>query len=127
MIKINLLAEKKPGKSVQPVGLAPEGLGGGQNLLLVGILVIGMVVAGGWWFVLSNEEADWHQKHAEADTELERLKEVRKKGEEYERQKELLTRKITLITELKRCRRCRFISCTRFPRTCPTFSGWNRW
>ena len=69
MIKINLLAEKKPGKSVQPAGIAPEGMGGGQNLLLVGILVIGMVVAGGWWFTLSNEESDWRQKHADADTQ----------------------------------------------------------
>lgn len=102
MIKINLLAEKKPGKPAPATGMTTEGLGGGQNLLLVGILVIGIVMAGGWWFVLNNEEADWRQRHAQADKELERLKEIRKKGEEYERQKELLTRKINLITELKK-------------------------
>jgi Tfp pilus assembly protein PilN len=102
MIKINLLAEKKPGKVAAPAGLKPEGVGGGQNLLLVGILVIGLVITGGWWYLLRNEEADWRRKHTEADKELARLEEIRRKGEEYEKQKELLTRKIALITELKK-------------------------
>ena len=102
MIKINLLAEKKPGKAPAQSGLKPEGSGGGQNLLLVGILLIGLVFSGGWWYMLNQQEADWRQKHAEADKELERLVEIRKKGEEYERQKELLTRKIALITDLKK-------------------------
>jgi Tfp pilus assembly protein PilN len=102
MIKINLLAEKKPGKPAATASLKPEGVGGGQNMLLVGILLIGLVVAGGWWYVLRSETANWQRKHTEADVELERLKEIRAKGEEYERQKELLTRKIALITDLKK-------------------------
>jgi Tfp pilus assembly protein PilN len=102
MIKINLLAEKKQVKTKAPTAVKVEGAGGGRNLLLVAILVLGAVIAGGWWFTLSNEHADWVQKHAEADRELERLAEIRKKGEEYKKRKELLQRKIDLITELKK-------------------------
>jgi Tfp pilus assembly protein PilN len=102
MIKINLLTEKKQVKTKAPAAIKVEGAGGGRNLLLVAILVVGAVIAGGWWFTLSNEHADWVQKHTEADRELERLAEIRKKGEEYKKRKELLQRKIDLITELKK-------------------------
>ncbi len=47
-------------------------------------------------------DKDWVRKHTEADRELQRLEEIRKKGEEYEEQKALLARKIDLITELKK-------------------------
>jgi len=102
MIKINLLAEKKQVKTRAASTVQVEGPGGGRNVLLVGILLIGAVVAGGWWFTLSNTKANWEQKHVEADKELERLAEIRKKGEEYKKRKELLQRKIDLITELKK-------------------------
>ncbi len=104
MIKINLLAEKKQSKKKKRVGagLNVEALGKGQNILLGLILVIGAAVTGVWWFQLSGEVADWKQRHADADAELERLTEIRKKGEEYKTQKELLAQKIDLITELKK-------------------------
>jgi len=103
MIKINLLTEKKQSKKKKaPSSLNVEALGKGQNMLLAVILVIGAAAAGTWWYKLSGEVSDWKQKHAEADTELERLTEVRKKGEEYKAQKELLAQKIDLISELKK-------------------------
>jgi len=46
MIKINLLAEKKQPKTTTTSALKTEGLGGGQNFLLIGILLIGVAVAG---------------------------------------------------------------------------------
>jgi Tfp pilus assembly protein PilN len=68
----------------------------------VGILLVGVVIAGGWWWMVDNELKTWQQRHEEADRELERLAEIREKGERYKRQKELLARKINLITELKK-------------------------
>ena len=102
MIKINLIAEKKQVKTTESTGIKMEGLGGGRNFMLIGIVAIGVLIAGGWWYSLSNSISDWQQKHAEADRELERLAEIRKKGEEYKKRKELLARKIDLITELKK-------------------------
>jgi Tfp pilus assembly protein PilN len=104
MIKINLLSEKKQTKvkSSSPTSIQTEGMGGGQNLLLIGILVIGVVVSGGWWWSLNSKTAELRVKIEEADRELERLAEVRRKRDEYTRQKELLERKIELITNLKK-------------------------
>lgn len=102
MIKINLLAEKKQGKAKAPAAVRVEGMGSGQNLVLVGLLVLGAAVAGIWWYTLNAETSRLRDEHIRADAELERLAEIRKKGEEYKQQKELLERKINLITELKK-------------------------
>jgi len=99
MIKINLLAEKKQPKPER----APKiEMGGGQNVLLVGILLLGVIVASVWWWSSSNKLENWQVKHVEADRELQRLEEIRKKGEEYKSRKAELARKIELITTLKK-------------------------
>lgn len=102
MIKINLLTQKRQAKVKTSAPLRVEGVGGGRNYLLIGILVLGVALAGGWNWRLNGQVADWKQKHEEADRELERLAEIRKKGEEYKKRKELLARKIDLITQLKK-------------------------
>jgi Tfp pilus assembly protein PilN len=103
MIKINLLAERRPAKVTKVVSSGKvEGLGSGRNVLLVGILVIGVVIAGGWWWMLSSSITDWQTKLADADKELQRLEAAIKKSEEYEAQRDLLARKIKLITDLKK-------------------------
>jgi Tfp pilus assembly protein PilN len=104
MIKINLLAERKPTKakgSATP-GLQIEGLGSGRQYLLVVLLLVGMLAAGGWWWKLSSEVSEWRVKLEESDRELKRLEDVIKKGEQFEKKKELLGRKIDLITNLKK-------------------------
>ena len=101
MIKINLLAERKRKQSA-PSPIQVEGMGSGQNLLLVGILIVGVLVSGGWWWKLKNEAADLRVKIEEANQELQRLADVRRKRDEYTKQKELLQRKIDLITSLKK-------------------------
>ena len=78
MIKINLLAERTQAKAKSSSTIKVEGMGSGQNLLLVGLLLIGLVVAGGWWWTVDSSLSDWKTKHAEADRELERLAEIRK-------------------------------------------------
>ena len=98
MIKINLLAEKKAargGKASSSFKL--EGIGGGQNFLLMGIVLLGFLVAGGWWWARSAELSEMQRKKVQNEAELVRLQEVRKKAEEFKRQKDLLEKKITLI------------------------------
>lgn len=103
MIKINLLAERKAAKAKAPGGgLKLEGLSGGSNLLLLGVLVVGLLVAGGWYLMTSNELKEHQERKREAEAEVARLVEIRKKADEFKRQKELLERKINLITELKK-------------------------
>jgi Tfp pilus assembly protein PilN len=102
MIKINLLAEKKPAKTKAPTSLKFEGVGGGQNFLLAGILVLGFLVAAGWSWARTTELKRMELRKTQAEAELVRLQEVRKKAEEFKRQKDLLEKKITLITDLKK-------------------------
>jgi type IV pilus assembly protein PilN len=104
MIKINLLAEKK--KKTTKTRSEPrfdgESSGSGRNVVLIGVLMIGLLAAGGWWWSLDRSIDDWQAKIEAADQELIRLEAAIKKSEEFEAQKDLLTRKITLITDLKK-------------------------
>ena len=102
MIKINLLAERKPVKAKSPSSINLEGLGNARNMLLVLILALGFAAAGGWWWSLDKKQKHWRAEIQEADAELKRLEAAIKKGEEYEAQKALLARKIDLISNLKK-------------------------
>jgi Tfp pilus assembly protein PilN len=104
MIKINLATERKQVKAktrtaaVRSTGnLSPV-----QSLALLAIMLIGVAVAAGWWWTLSRDLAEWRGKIEDAEKELTRLAEVRKKGDQFETQKKLLSRKIDLITQLKK-------------------------
>ena len=101
MIKINLLAERKAAKAKAASSLKFE-MGGSQNLLLAGIIVVGLLVSAGWWWARTSELSRVRQQKVVAQAELKRLEEVRKKAEAFKTQKELLERKINLITELKK-------------------------
>ncbi len=102
MIKINLLAERKPAKAKASQGLKVEGGGGPKNLLLIAILLVGVLVAAGLSWKYTKAENEANQKIEQANAELERLKESLAKGQEFENQKALLARKIDLITSLKK-------------------------
>jgi len=73
-----------------------------RSLLLAGIILVGLLVAGGWWWARVSELNRVTQAKVTAQAELKRLEEVRKKAEAFKTQKELLERKINLITELKK-------------------------
>lgn len=102
MIKVNLLAEKKAAKAKAPSAFKLEGVGGSQNFLLVGILMLGVLVSGGLYWARAAELQKWRERRAANEVELARLAEVRKKAEDFKRQKDLLEKKINLITELKK-------------------------
>jgi Tfp pilus assembly protein PilN len=101
MIKINLLAERKAAKAKTATSFKFE-MGGSQNLLLAGIMVVGLLVASGWSWARVSELGRVRQAKITAEAELKRLEDVRKKAEAFKTQKELLERKINLITELKK-------------------------
>lgn len=101
MIKINLLAERKAAKQKAASSFKFE-MGGSQNLLLAGIMVVGLLVAAGWSWARVSELDRVRQAKVTAEVELKRLEDVRKKAEAFKAQKELLERKINLITELKK-------------------------
>ena len=104
MIQINLIAEKKKQtRSRATPALKVDGGGNsGQQVLLAGILLVCIAIAGGWWYTLDGKVKDWRDKHQAADAEIERLQGVLKKADRYEREKELLSQKIDLVTNLKK-------------------------
>lgn len=105
MIKINLIAENrqaKKAKSSGPTMGIEGGVGGPKNFLMIGILAIAVAVAGGWYWKLQGDITDWNQKNAKAQIELDRLADIRKKGDDYKKMKQLLEHQIELITQLKK-------------------------
>ena len=102
MIKINLLAQAQA--TGKPRAAAPkfEGAGTfGQNTLMVGVVLLALGFIGWRWYTLASETKQLQVEIGKAEKERERLQAIIKKGEEYKVKKDLLQRKITLITQLK--------------------------
>jgi len=104
MIKINLLAERKAAKAKAATGggFKLETPQGSRSFLLVGILAVGALVAGGWYLQRASTLKKLRGELAAEQAEAQRLVEIRKKADEFKQQRELLERKINLITELKK-------------------------
>ncbi len=103
MIKINLLAHAQPAGKVRSSLPKFQGFGTlGQNFLMVGVVVLALLFIGWRWYSLASEAARLRTEIIKAEQERERLQAIIKKGEEYKAKKELLQRKISLITQLKR-------------------------
>jgi type IV pilus assembly protein PilN len=109
MIRINLLAERKAPRGA--AGGPVSGAGGGmtetssgslQTAVLALILIGSLTTFGGAFYWVKHTVADLQDKNTKADEELARLSEIRKKMDEFTRQKDLLERKVNLITELKK-------------------------
>ena len=103
MIKINLLAiEKKTFRAKTPGAPAVAG-GGSTPALLMGGIIIATVLGVGWyWWSISSEKNHWVEQNQADDQELSRLEQIRKKGDDYKRQREVLNSKVDLITQLKK-------------------------
>jgi type IV pilus assembly protein PilN len=103
MIKINLLAgtEKAKARAVKTPRF--EGVGSlGQNVLMSGVVILALMFIGWRWYSLESERRSLQSEIVKAQAEKQRLQAIIKKGEEYKAKKELLERKISLITQLKR-------------------------
>ncbi len=103
MIKINLLAGTQQTKTRAAKAPRFEGVGTlGQNVLMAGVVILALLFIGWRWYSLETESRMLRSEIAKAQVEKERLQAIIKKGEEYKAKKELLERKIALITQLKR-------------------------
>jgi len=103
MIKINLIAAAEKGKSREKAAPRLEGSGAlGQNVLMIGVVVLALLVVGWRWTALAGEHRRLSAEIVRAEQEKERLQAIIKKGEEYKAKKDLLQRKITLVSQLKR-------------------------
>jgi type IV pilus assembly protein PilN len=103
MIKINLLAPSQQGKTKAVAAPRFEGTGAiGQNFLMAAVAILAVLFIAWQWYSLETEHRQLARQISEAEKEKERLQAIIKKGQEYKAKKELLERKITLITQLKR-------------------------
>jgi len=103
MIKVNLLVEKKPAKAKkQAAAKSGASSNTGHNVLLSLLIIGGLALAFGWNLKIDGNIDELNVKIEEQNAELERLAAIRAKGEEYKAKKELLARKIDLITDLKK-------------------------
>jgi len=100
MIKINLLSEGKRPAAVRKKGVKLEGQEVGQWMLLVGILIGILALAGAWW--LQNQKTVAKQAEVEAaQREVDQMASVIKEVEDYKGKKAELERKIGIINDLK--------------------------
>lgn len=112
MIKINLVREGRAvrgaGAVAVPSAVAAAGAGGGtnaNNFLILGLLVLGAVLAGGYWFIenrkLTERQETVNARKAEAD----KLEDVIKEVAKFQAQKDNLQKRVDLINQLKQNQR----------------------
>ena len=104
MIKINLVRE---GRAVRGAGAATSSAAAVSaptninNVFLVGALIAGIAVAGGWWFLENRKLSDRKELLVQKQDEARRLDKIIKEVDNYKKQKESLKTRIDLINQLK--------------------------
>ncbi len=106
MIKINLVRE---GRAVRGAGAAPAAssvgsTAGGSNLnniLVVGLLVLGTLAALTYWFLLKRSLDEKKEIAADRRVEAQKLEAIIKEVEDYQKRKDGLQKRIDLINQLK--------------------------
>lgn len=109
MIRINLLSEgKRPAavrKSRQPATSFLQGEQAAAIMLAAAIVLVGLLPAGVWWWVKSNEIEENDAAIAEAQREVDELAAIIKEVEQYKAKQEELQNKISVIEQLRRNQR----------------------
>jgi Tfp pilus assembly protein PilN len=72
-----------------------------NNIFVVLGLILGLVVAGGWWFVENRKLTERQETVAQKQVEAQRLDKIIKEVENYQKQKDSLQKRIDLINQLK--------------------------
>ena len=105
MIKINLARE---GRAVRGAGAAPVAAGapatGGANLnnaFIIGLTIIGVLVAAGYWFWQKRERDERLETIVLREAEAKKLESIIAEVEDYQRRKDSLQNRIDLINQLK--------------------------
>lgn len=103
MIKINLLAEGKRPVAVRKARTSPAA--GAPHewaiWLLVGLTLVGVLIAGGWWWMLSREIGANERRIADAEAEVKKLEAVIREVENFKTKKAELEHKISVIEQLR--------------------------
>jgi type IV pilus assembly protein PilN len=102
MIKINLVAERKPTKAKGPGFLSGLTLGTNiNNYLVAGLLIAGLAVVGFTYWRLSSRLSNLREEVADNQREYERLKPIIAEVERFKINNAELKRKIEVIEQLK--------------------------
>ncbi len=97
----------REGRAVRGTGAATgmpaaaSGRGNLNSVLLAGSLIIGIVIAGGWWFMEKRKLADRQDLVVQKQAEAKRLDQIIKEVENFQKQKDSLKTRIDLINQLK--------------------------
>lgn len=107
MIKINLVREGRAAVrgTTAGAGAAAAAVSGPSNLnglLIIGLLILGVLAAGGYWFLRWSALKDKEAEVALRRSEAEKLEAIIKEVEDFQRRKENLEQRIALINDLKR-------------------------
>jgi Tfp pilus assembly protein PilN len=107
LIKINLVRE---GRAVRGAGApaaaaaipgAAAGPGNINNVLAIGLSLLGIVLAAGYWFITNRRFADAEDRVRSRKEEAQKLETVIKAVEDFQHQKDNLQARIDLINKLK--------------------------
>lgn len=107
MIKINLARE---GRAVRGAGAAPAaaagvpavtGGAGINNILIAALAILGLLIAGGYWFWQKRELTSRKDTVVQREAEAKKLESIIAEVEEYQRRKNSLQNRIDLINQLK--------------------------
>lgn len=106
MIKINLVREGKAavrggGQASSAGPAAASGPTNINNVLIIGLLLLGLVLAGGYWLVKNRQLASREEQVATRKAEADKLQHIIQEVAQYKLQKESLQKRIDLINQLK--------------------------
>jgi Tfp pilus assembly protein PilN len=72
-----------------------------NNILIIAGLILGVVIAAGWWFVENRTLNERKESVATKTVEAQRLEKIIKQVEVYQKQKDSLQKRIDVINQLK--------------------------
>jgi type IV pilus assembly protein PilN len=113
VIKINLIREARPatreGAGSRPVaGGASQGVSAGagmprelNSILIIGLLLFGLLVGGGYWFWKSRTLKNKQEQVVTNRAEAQKLEAIIAEVEQFQKRKESLEKRIALINQLK--------------------------
>lgn len=106
MIRINLISEgRRPVVARKAKAKVNLGEQDPSLLFLGGAVILGVLVALGWWLLLNNQLKGVQQEIAAANREIQELQPILDEVEVFKKQRRELTTKIDLINELTTKRR----------------------
>jgi Tfp pilus assembly protein PilN len=107
LIKINLVREGRAVRGTGVVTGAPvsAGASNANNGLLIGGVILGLLIAGGWWYMQKRTLTERQESVAQKQVEATRLEKIIKAVAVFQAQKDSLQKQIDVINQLKQNQR----------------------